>query len=44
MNKKETIDLGTITIDRKDSRTKQLLKKYFMAIMNGDYTYNPFKK
>ncbi|MDR2431259.1 MAG: hypothetical protein LBD99_03280 [Candidatus Margulisbacteria bacterium] len=43
-NKKEVIDLGAITIDRKDPRTRQLLIKYLTAVENGDLTYNPFKK
>jgi hypothetical protein len=44
MNKKEIIDLGAITINRKDPRTKQLLMKFFQEVLKGNYTYNPFNK
>ncbi|GBR75068.1 hypothetical protein NO1_2130 [Candidatus Termititenax aidoneus] len=43
MNKQD-IDSVTITIDRKDPRTRQLLTKFFSARFKGDNSYNPFRK
>jgi hypothetical protein len=40
---KKTIDLGIIKIIKNDPKTKVLLRKYFTAILRGDFTYNPFK-
>ena len=38
-SKKETVNLGTITIDRKDPRTRQLLMKFFQEVQKGNYTW-----